>query len=124
VLEHFAALAPVTAVRGNNDTAPWARRLPEVDLLQVEAVRIHILHDLAHLALDPVAAGIAVVVSGHSHRPLVTQRGDVTFVNPGSAGPRRFRLPISLAELHIEGAHVTARLIELPDVRDATARGA
>jgi putative phosphoesterase len=113
VLERLRELAPVTAVRGNNDRAPWAEALPERARLQLGAVAIYALHNLAELDLDPAAAGIQVVISGHSHQPAIDRRGGVLFVNPGSAGPRRFKLPVTVAELHIDGGAVTARRIDI-----------
>jgi putative phosphoesterase len=113
ILSELASLAPVTAVRGNNDKAPWSESIPETCVLQVGKVCIYVLHNLAKLELDPAAAGFQVVVSGHSHRPLVEERGGVLFVNPGSAGPRRFKLPIAVAHLDILGDSVQARVVEL-----------
>lgn len=113
VLHELAALAPVTAVRGNNDREPWAESVRETEVLEVGEVLIYVLHDLAQLDLDPAAAGFRVVVSGHSHRPAVTERDGVLYVNPGSSGPRRFSLPVAVAELHVVGASVEARLVEL-----------
>jgi putative phosphoesterase len=117
ILDELAAMAPLTAVRGNNDKGPWAERLRESETLQVGEVRIHVIHDLKQLDLDPGAAGVRVVVSGHSHKPLVSERGGVLYVNPGSAGRRRFKLPISAGELRISGASVTARLADLEAAR-------
>ncbi len=114
ILEELAALAPVTAVRGNNDRGPWAESLRETELLQVEEVLIHVIHDIAELDIDPSEAGVRVVVSGHSHKPRVEERDGVTYVNPGSAGPRRFKLPIAVGELLVQGASVSARIVELP----------
>jgi len=113
VLDELAALAPLTVVRGNNDRDPWASSVRETEVLEVGEVLIYVLHDLAELGLDPAAAGFRVVVSGHSHRPSVEARDGVLYVNPGSSGPRRFKLPIAAAELHVEGASVEARLVEL-----------
>ena len=113
VLKELRALAPVTAVRGNNDTGPWAKAIPETQVLQVGDVAIYVIHDVAELDRDPVAARFHVVVSGHSHKPMVQTRNDVLYVNPGSAGPRRFRLPIAVAELEITGLSVNAKLVEL-----------
>jgi uncharacterized protein len=113
VLGELNALAPVTAVRGNNDKGPWAKAIAETEVLQVEDVFIYILHDVAELDLDPVAAGFQVVVSGHSHKPAVQTRKGVLYVNPGSSGPRRFKLPIAVAELEITGRSVQAKLVEL-----------
>jgi putative phosphoesterase len=113
VLNELSALAPVTAVRGNNDNGPWAEAIAGTDVLKVGAVSIYVLHDLAQLDLDPAAAGYQVVVSGHSHKPSMERRGDVLYLNPGSAGPRRFKLPVAVAELRVEGAAVEGRLVEL-----------
>lgn len=110
VLEALATLAPVTAVRGNNDRGAWADALPVSTWLNIGEVTIHVIHDLAELDIDPAAAGVQVVVSGHSHQPLIEEREGVLFVNPGSAGPRRFRLPITLAELQIDGPAVNPRI--------------
>ena len=113
VLEELRRLAPLTAVRGNNDKGPWAKAIAETEVLQVEEVCIYVLHDLAELDLDPVAAGFRVVVSGHSHNPRIEERDGVLYVNPGSSGPRRFKLPIAAAELDVAGASVKARIVEL-----------
>jgi putative phosphoesterase len=101
VLTELAAIAPVHAVRGNNDTGTWARRIPVTEAVQLEGVEAYVLHDLHELDLDPIAAGFAVVVSGHSHRPEVSERDGVLYVNPGSAGPRRFKLPVTVAFLEV-----------------------
>jgi len=113
VLRQLNVLAPVTAVRGNNDRGPWADVIPESQVLQVDNVFMYVLHDLAELDLDPGAAGFQVVVSGHSHQPLVETRDGVLYVNPGSSGPRRFKLPVAVAELDVEGHSVRARVVEL-----------
>jgi uncharacterized protein len=114
VLSQLRAIAPVTAVRGNNDKASWARGIPETDVLEVEGRTIYVLHDLKELDLDPVAAGFSVVVTGHSHKPAISKKDDVLYVNPGSAGPRRFKLPISLAILEIGRTEARAVIQELP----------
>jgi uncharacterized protein len=113
VLDDLATLAPVCAVRGNNDVGAWAKALPETLSLTVEDSVIHVLHDLAQLDLPHETRGIRAVVSGHSHKPLVREREGVLYVNPGSAGPRRFRLPVSVAHLHIAGDRVVAQITEL-----------
>jgi putative phosphoesterase len=116
VLANLAAVAPVTAVRGNNDSGDWAKGVPEFEVLQAGEILVYVLHDLSKLDLDPEAAGFQVVVSGHSHRPSIEQRGRVLYVNPGSAGPRRFKLPIAAAELQISGSSIRIRIVELrPD---------
>ena len=101
VLEALSALAPLTVVRGNNDAGLWAKAVPASAVVALEGARILVIHDLADLR-GAVPKDIDVVVSGHSHRPLIQARGGVRFVNPGSAGPRRFTLPIAVAELVIE----------------------
>ncbi len=113
ILDALAAIAPLTVVRGNNDRAPWADVIPDTAFLQVSGVRLLAIHDLALLDIEPAGAGARVVVSGHSHQPKIDSRGSVLYVNPGSAGPRRFRLPIAVAELQIDGESVTARIHEL-----------
>jgi uncharacterized protein len=113
VLSELSALAPLTAVRGNNDNGPWAQTIAETEVLKVGAVSIYLLHDLAQLHLDPAAAGYQVVVSGHSHKPSMERRGGVLYLNPGSAGPRRFKLPVAVAELKVAGEGVEGRLVEL-----------
>jgi putative phosphoesterase len=109
-LDQLATLAPLTAVRGNNDRGPWARELPESITMTLGGVVIHIIHDLKELAIDPVAEGVRVVLAGHSHKPSCTERGGVLYVNPGSAGRRRFKLPVSVGELLIEDGRVEVRL--------------
>ncbi|WP_019142249.1 metallophosphoesterase family protein [Noviherbaspirillum massiliense] len=110
VLQQLAAIAPVVAVRGNNDRGDWANVLSERETLDIEGVKIHVVHDLKDLKDDPQAAGFRVVVSGHSHKPSVRMEGGVLFINPGSAGPRRFKLPISLGFLEITDGECRARL--------------
>lgn len=114
ILDALAAIAPVTAVRGNNDRADWAAGIPETNVLEIGDVIVYVLHDLALIDLDPAAAGFQVVVSGHSHRPACSRRDGVWYVNPGSAGPRRFTLPVATGVLEIEHGTVRPRLIELP----------
>ena len=120
VLAALAAVAPVTAVRGNNDRGPWAAALASTEVVEAGGVAIYVIHDAAEIDLDPRAAGFRVVVAGHSHRPAVEERDGVLWFNPGSAGPRRFKLPIAVAELTIEGAEVRARVVEL-DFADTNA---
>ena len=109
----LAALAPLTAVRGNNDKGLWAASIRETEVLRVDDGLIYVIHDLAQLDLDPAAAGFHVVVSGHSHRPSVEKKDGVVYLNPGSAGPRRFKLPIAAADLAVHGTSVRARITEL-----------
>ena len=113
ILDELNAIAPVTAVRGNNDREAWARRLPETAVLEVGGARLYVIHDLEALAVDPQAEGFAAVISGHSHQPRSVRRGGVLYFNPGSAGPRRFRLPVSLGTLRVEGGKVAGRLRRL-----------
>jgi len=100
-------------VRGNNDRDRWARAVPERVEITIGGAAIYVLHNLAELEIDPAAKKYRVVVSGHSHKPVVQQRDGVLYVNPGSAGPRRFTLPIALGELKISPARVQARIKEL-----------
>lgn len=113
VLAALAEVAPVTAVRGNNDRGAWAEALPHSDVLDAHGTLVYVVHDLAEIDVDPAAAGFHVVVSGHSHRPSCTARGGVLFLNPGSAGPRRFTLPIALARLRVRDGRVSAEVVEL-----------
>ena len=112
ILERLARIAPLTVVRGNNDMTGWARAIPVTACIDLDGVRIFALHDLADLGSGP-AAGVRVVVSGHSHRPACSERDGVLYVNPGSAGPRRFTLPIAVAELRIDAGQVAAYLVTL-----------
>jgi putative phosphoesterase len=114
ILEELRAIAPVDAVRGNNDKGRWAAEIPETLGLALSGVRIHVIHDVKEMSLDPRAAGLHVVVSGHSHKPLITERDGVCFVNPGSAGPRRFKLPVTVAYLDLgASSRVTARIVPI-----------
>jgi putative phosphoesterase len=109
VLEALARIAPVTAVRGNNDHGPWAAALPPTAVVEVAGALIYVLHDLGELDLDPRAAGLRAVVAGHSHQPKQEERDGVLYFNPGSAGPRRFRLPIALGRLVVDERAGTVR---------------
>ena len=113
VLEALERVAPVTAVRGNNDRGDWAKKIPETEVVEVGGVSLYLLHDLHELDLEPRAAGFAAVISGHSHQPKVEERDGVLYLNPGSAGPRRFKLPISLARLTVAGGRLRAELMTL-----------
>jgi uncharacterized protein len=113
VLESLQCIAPVVAIRGNNDKGPWADALPTIEVVEVEAVTFYLIHDVAELDLNPAAAKFAAVISGHSHRPSSSVRQGVLYLNPGSAGPRRFNLPVSLAILTVCGETVQDRLIKL-----------
>lgn len=113
VLDGLRALAPLDVIRGNIDTADWALALPERLDLRIGGLSLHVVHDLKQLDFDPVAADVDVVVIGHSHQPKIERRDGVLYVNPGSAGPRRFKLPISLALLRLEDGVAQAELIRL-----------
>jgi putative phosphoesterase len=113
VLDALRALAPVRAIRGNNDKGTWACGLPTFDVVEVGNHAIYVLHNLAELDLDPAAAGFTAVVSGHSHKPAIEERGKIIFVNPGSAGPRRFTLPVTVATLALRSRRCEARIVEL-----------
>ena len=113
ILGQLRQVAPVTAVRGNIDTSAWGKSLPETDLLEIGAVSLYVLHNVQQLDLDPGTAGFAAVIFGHSHKPLIEWRKDVLFFNPGSAGPKRFSLPISLGKLTIANGKLKPELIEL-----------
>ena len=113
ILDALSRLAPVTVVRGNVDTESWASHWPLTAHVDAGTVSIYVIHDVAQLDIDPGAAGYRVVVFGQSHQPGCSERRGVLFVNPGSAGQRRFKLPISVGVLEVEGASVTPRLVTL-----------
>ncbi|MBI2990642.1 MAG: metallophosphoesterase family protein [Deltaproteobacteria bacterium] len=114
IIEALKSIAPVVAIRGNNDKDKWARRFPETAVVKVGKIRIYIIHDLKELEIDPAAAGFRVVISGHSHRPSVVERVGVLFLNPGSAGPHRFKLPVAVARLRVRDESVSSHIVELP----------
>ncbi len=113
VLTALAAIAPVSAVRGNNDRGAWARMLTDTAAVQAGDAWLYVLHDIHELDLDPKAAGFAAVIAGHSHRPSLSDRNGVLYVNPGSAGPRRFTLPVTVVRLHVRGARVSGEVVLL-----------
>jgi len=113
VLAALAELAPVTAVRGNNDKGPWARAIAETQVVDAGGVLIYVIHDVAELDVDPAAGGIGVVIAGHSHVPRNEVRDGVLWFNPGSAGPRRFKLPIALGRLTIEAGRAHGEILTL-----------
>jgi putative phosphoesterase len=117
ILQELRKIAPVIAVRGNVDTAEWAKQLPETAVVEAGGALIYILHDLQALDLNPAAAGFHVVVSGHSHKPGKTEREGVLYINPGSAGPRRFQLPVTLAHLQVGRAPFGLEFIHLETSR-------
>ena len=113
ILAALRAIAPVTAVRGNNDRDAWAASIPDTARVTLAGVGVYVLHDLATLSIEPAAEDVRVVIAGHSHKPSAVQRNGVLYLNPGSAGPRRFTLPIAVATLDIEGGTVTPALLTL-----------
>ena len=114
VLVELKKIAPVAAIKGNNDTGAWARRLPEVRNVKVGQHRVYVIHDIHDLGFDPARRNFRAVISGHSHKPSVAEKDGVLFVNPGSPGPRRFKLPVAVGKIWVEGADVWAKIIELP----------
>jgi hypothetical protein len=115
ILTKLATIAPVTAIRGNIDKDAWARNLPETEVVEVGAISIYVLHDLEQLDLKPEAAGFKVVISGHSHVPKQETRNGVLYFNPGSAGPRRFKLPVTVGRLIVERGNVCGEIISILD---------
>ena len=113
ILRELRTLAPLYAVRGNNDTERWAARVPERRTLRLSGVRIYVVHDRAELAERPAPSGSRLIITGHSHKPLIEAWDGALLVNPGSAGPRRFRLPIAAGEIEIRGEHLHLRLVDL-----------
>jgi uncharacterized protein len=113
VLAGLGAIAPVTAVRGNNDHGAWVRDIEATAAVEIGSLWLYVLHDLHDLDLDPAAAGFAAVIAGHSHRPLIEERKGVLYVNPGSAGPRRFTLPVAVARLEIAAGRVHGEILQL-----------
>lgn len=113
ILQQLRALAPLVAVRGNNDVDDWATAIAETETIEAAGQRLYLLHDLKTLPMDPARAGIAAVISGHSHRPHIERRDGVLYVNPGSAGPRRFSLPVAVARLQIGDAGLDAEILRL-----------
>ena len=113
VLEALRRVAPVVAVRGNNDRGAWAEALPAYEAVEVGRTFVYVLHDLKEMDIAPAAAGFRVVVSGHSHKPLAEERRGVLYLNPGSAGPRRFKLPVTVARLKLDGGDAAAEIIHL-----------
>lgn len=113
ILDHLARIAPLTAIRGNIDTSGRCGELPQTEAVELGGMLIYLVHAIQDLDVKPTAAGIRAVIYGHSHRPSIEDNGEVLFLNPGSAGPRRFSLPISMAYLHLNGAEVRAELVSL-----------
>jgi uncharacterized protein len=119
ILDALKSVAPVVAVRGNIDTAAWASVLPTTAVAEAGSATIYVLHDVHELDLDPAPSGFQIVVSGHSHKPSRTERGGVLFVNPGSAGPRRFQLPVTVARLDLQRKPWSVEFIELSSARSS-----
>jgi uncharacterized protein len=113
ILDRLGAIAPTTTVRGNVDTQPWARPLPLTAVVEAGGLHLYVLHDVSALDLDAKAAGFDAIISGHSHKPSADIRDGVLYLNPGSAGPRRFSLPICLARLHVTGRQLRHEFIHL-----------
>ena len=113
IIEELERIAPVHVVRGNCDHGPWAQTLPETEVIGVDKTNIYMIHDLGLLDLNPEASGFALVIYGHSHHPNIEERDGVLYLNPGSAGPKRFSLPISVAHLHLDDGVPRAEIIEL-----------
>ncbi len=120
ILEELRTIAPVHAIRGNVDVQPWARELPEIDVVEIAGLSLYVIHNVRDLDLNPRAAGFAAVISGHSHKASIETRDSVLYFNPGSAGPRRFSLPLSVGQLRIREGKLTPKLFSLvchPDRR-------
>jgi len=113
ILDALRQLAPLTAVRGNNDRGDWAEALPQQIELELAGLRLYVVHQPAHLPADLAGRGIRVAVCGHSHKPLIEEKGGLLLVNPGSAGPRRFKLPVTVGLLHVERDQVRAEVVGL-----------
>jgi uncharacterized protein len=113
ILDRLAAIAPIFAVRGNIDTGAWAARLPPRAIVECGGRPVYVLHDIAELDLDPPSAGFAAVVYGHSHKPSIASRDGVLYLNPGSAGPRRFKLPVTVARVAISASGVHPQIIDI-----------
>ena len=113
IVDALRRIAPVTAIRGNVDTGEWAREYPDTKIVRLAGKSIYVLHDLNQLDLSPVAAGFQVVISGHSHQPAIAWQNEVLYFNPGSAGPRRFKLPITLGRLRVSGKLIEPEIVAL-----------
>ncbi len=113
IIEKLKSIASVYAIRGNIDKPPWGNTFPDKDVFEISDKYIYVLHNIHEIDLDPAAAGFDVVISGHSHEPIIERKNGVLYINPGSAGPRRFKLPISIAKLQIDNDSISADLIEL-----------
>ena len=115
IIPALQKIAPVTAIRGNIDREPWTRQFPETEVVELGGLHIYIIHDLNAIDLSPPIAGFAAVISGHSHKPKQEVKGGVLYFNPGSAGPRRFRLPVTVGKLEIANGQISPKIIDLFD---------
>jgi putative phosphoesterase len=113
VLAALATIGPVTAVRGNNDNGAWAEALSRSEVVEIESVMLYVIHDLSQLGLDPSAAKLHAIITGHFHNPSIETRDGVLYLNPGSAGPRRFDFPVSVARLHVRGQEIEPEIVHL-----------
>ena len=113
VITELKKIAPVAAIKGNNDTGDWAKRLPEYRSVKVGQHRLYVIHNVHELEFNPAARKFRVVISGHSHQPVVAEKDGVLFVNPGSPGPRRFKLPVAVGKIFVDGPNIRAEIIEL-----------
>ncbi len=114
VIQSLNGIAPVVAIRGNIDRQPWARGIPDILDLRINSIRIHVIHNVNEMTANPIGAGFLAVVSGHSHRPGKVKRNGILYINPGSAGPRRFKLPIAVGLLYLNGLRLRGAIVELP----------
>jgi uncharacterized protein len=113
VIDRLGGIAPTFVVRGNIDKGSWAARLPATELVAIGELHFFVLHEISQLELDPAAAGFAAVVFGHSHQPSIETRHGVLFLNPGSAGPRRFKLPVTVARVRVSGRRLHPDIVQL-----------
>ncbi|MEE9219591.1 MAG: metallophosphoesterase family protein [Acidobacteriota bacterium] len=113
ILESLKAMAPTVAVRGNCDAGRWTEAVADTEVVEIGGISIYVLHDLEILDLEPEAGGFKAVIYGHTHKPLIEERRGVLYVNPGSAGPRRFSLPVSVGRLHVKNGSLRAEIVEL-----------
>jgi putative phosphoesterase len=113
LIDELRAIAPTFLVRGNVDTGHWAASLPATEIIEAGGLLLYMLHDISELDLDPAAAGFAAVVFGHSHQPSIETRNGVLFLNPGSAGPRRFKLPVTVARVRVAGRELQPEIVPL-----------
>jgi putative phosphoesterase len=114
ILEELEILAPLAVVRGNNDRGAWSEEIPIRRTVQIEEILVYVVHDIKDLRVHPPPPGMNVIITGHSHKPSIEERDGILYLNPGSAGPRRFNLPVSMAKLTVKGNAVTAELIRIP----------